>query len=164
MDKVVARAGVSRGAQMHHFPTKHKLVEAAFDYMLTSFIEDLREHTEIIRNKSEKPSELLKYLWVTYFSKQLFSVTKELVVESRTNEHLKERLIPITEQFRSRIDDSWYLLNRNSNVDDKKLVLILNLSLSLLRGMGFETVLWNKPDYFEELLNEWLDIVSVYIE
>ena len=32
--EVVRRAGVSRGAQVHHFPTKEDLVLAALDYLL----------------------------------------------------------------------------------------------------------------------------------
>src|SRR3977135_1954938 len=32
--EVVRRAGVSRGAQVHHYPTKEDLVLAALDYLL----------------------------------------------------------------------------------------------------------------------------------
>jgi AcrR family transcriptional regulator len=164
MDLIVARAGVSRGAQVHHFPTKLTLITEAFDAMLNSFIVDLRSHMESIRLRDEKPNELFKYLWETYFSAQLFSVTMELVVQAKTNVELRTELIPIVERFHRNIDDSWYLLCRDSNAEDNKLVLMLNLTLSLLRGMGFQKVLWDRPEYFRQLLDEWLAILSLHLE
>lgn len=36
----------------------------------------------------------------------------------------------------------------------------MNLTITLLRGMGMQTVLWNRPDYFRELLTEWLQLIK----
>lgn len=32
--------------------------------------------------------------------------------------------------------------------------------MSLLRGMGVQTVLFDKPDYYRELLEDWFRIIS----
>lgn len=164
MDIIVARAGVSRGAQVHHFPTKLTLITEAFDWMLNSFVVDLRHRMESIRMRDEAPNELFKYLWETYFSAQLFSVTMELVVQAKTNAELRSELIPIAERFHQNIDDCWYLLCRESGAPDNKLLLALNLTMSLLRGMGFQRVLWDRPEYFRQLLDEWLAILSLHME
>ncbi|WP_317928453.1 TetR/AcrR family transcriptional regulator [Halioxenophilus sp. WMMB6] len=164
MDAIVARAGVSRGAQVHHFPTKLGLISEAFELMLDAFVSDLRERVDAIRSNAGQPNELFHYLWEVYFSGQLFSVTMELVVHAKTTPELQSILNPITEKFHQNIDDCWYLLLRGRNIDDKKVVMILNLTLSLLRGMGFQSVLWNRPDYFQELLREWISIVEDYLK
>lgn len=164
MDVIVAKAGVSRGAQVHHFPTKQDLITESFAAMLDAFIVDLRTRMESIRTRAEQPSVLFKYLWERYFSGQLFSVTMELVVQSRTNEELRDKLRPIAERFHRNIDDCWFLLCRGSDIRTDKLPAALNLTLCLLRGMGFQMVLWDRPEYFRELLEEWLKMLAVHFE
>jgi AcrR family transcriptional regulator len=164
MDDIVARAGSSRGAQIHHFPTKLDLVEAAMAYMLTRVIDDLREHTSKIRAQQEKPHELFEYLWAQYFSQSLFTVTMEIAVASRSDPLLRARASVIADRFHKDIDDCWYLLCRDSQINDQRLMLVLNLTMSLLRGLGFQAILWNRPDYFKDLLRGWLDITRVYFD
>src|SRR5271154_6998069 len=41
--EVAARAGVSRGAQLHHFPTKKRLVTVAVRPLLAKRLEEFRE-------------------------------------------------------------------------------------------------------------------------
>lgn len=158
MDQIVARARTSRGAQVHHFPTKLDLVEAAMEHMLNKVIDDVREHTNKIREDRERPEELFEYLWDRYFSGPAFQVTMELVVAARSNVRLKERASAVSDRFHKSLDDCWYLLCRSSSMEQRRLVLILNLTVTLLRGMGYQLVLWDRKDYFNELLGEWQNI------
>lgn len=163
MDLIVAHAGVSRGAQMHHFPRKLILAAEAMSYMLDSLIVDLRNRTEAIRLDKQSPSQLFMYLWETYFSGRLFKVTMQLIVAAGTNDELRTQLTPIADKFHRNLDDCWYLLCRKGEHDDVKLVNSFNLTMALLRGFGFQMTLWNRPEAFKELLNEWLEIMSAYI-
>lgn len=160
MDEVVARASLSRGAQMHHFPTKLSLVDAAFSFMLDGLIDDVRTHTDLIRERREQPEELFTHLWKTYFSGRVFSVTMEIVVASRSDSELKALAAATSDRFHRALDDCWYILCRNRAIVGNRLILLLNLTVTLLRGMGFQKVLWDRPDYFSELLNEWLAITA----
>ena len=164
MDEVVARAGLSRGAQMHHFPTKLSLVDAAFSYMLDDLIDDVRRHTDLIRERRERPEELFTHLWKSYFAGRVFSVTMEIVVAARSDSELRTLAAETSERFHRALDDCWYILCRDSELAGNKLVLLLNLTVTLLRGMGFQKVLWDRPDYFSELLQEWLAITSKFFE
>lgn len=162
MDQIVARAGTSRGAQVHHFPTKLDLIEAAMEHLLNKVIEDVREHTNKIREDRERSEELFDYLWNRYFSGPAFQVMLELVVAARSNARLKERTSAVSERFHRDLDDCWYLLCRNSSIEHRRLLLILNLTVTLLRGMGFQLILWDRKDYFHELLREWQNITREY--
>jgi hypothetical protein len=42
--------------------------------------------------------------------------------------------------------------------------MAVNLSMSLLRGMGVQTVLYNRPEYYASLLNAWLEIMERVLE
>jgi AcrR family transcriptional regulator len=160
MDRVVARAGVSRGAQGHHFPTKSLLFQAAMTHMLDGLVEDLRLQTERIRAQRSDPASVFQHLWDEYFSGRLFAVTIELIVASRTDQELREALTPVTERFHRQVDDCFYILNRGGDHSDRQLDSVVRLTMSLLRGMGVQTVLFDKPAYYHEMLQDWFRIVS----
>lgn len=164
MDRVVERAGVSRGAQGHHFPTKSLLIQAAFTHMLDGMIVDLRGKTESIRERRINPATVFKHLWDTYFSGRLFSVTIELIVASRTDEELRIALTPVTERFHTQVDDCFYILNRGSSYQDRNIQMAVNLTMSLLRGMGVQTVLFDKPDHYKTMLDHWIGMLENVLE
>lgn len=160
MDRIVARAGVSRGAQGHHFPTKSLLFQAAMTHMLDGLVEDLRLQTERIRARRSDPASVFRHLWDEYFSGRLFAVTIELIVASRTDNELRDALTPVTERFHQQVDDCFYILNRGSDSSDRQLDSAVRLTMSLLRGMGVQTVLFDRPEYYREMLEDWLKIVT----
>ncbi|TWD19019.1 TetR family transcriptional regulator [Sphingobium sp. AEW013] len=164
MDRIVARAGVSRGAQGHHFPTKSLLFQAAMTHMLDALIDDLRLQTERIRGRRTDPAAVFRHLWDEYFSGNLFAVTIELIVASRTDQELQEALTPVTERFHQQVDDCFYILNRGNDHTDRQLDSIVRLTMSLLRGMGVQTVLFDKPNYYREMLEDWFKIVTQLLE
>ncbi len=164
MDRIVERAGVSRGAQGHHFPTKNLLIQAAFAHMLDGMIEDLRRQTEMIRERHSDPATVFRHLWNVYFSGRLFAVTTEFIAASRTDEDLRQALIPVSERFHQQVDDCFYILNRGSDYEDPQLRMAVNLTMSLLRGMGVQTYLYDHPDHYREMLDFWLSILGRVLE
>jgi hypothetical protein len=83
-----------------------------------------------------------------------------LIVASRTDEELRLALTPVTERFHQQVDDCFYILSRGSEYADPQINMAVNLSMSLLRGMGVQTVLYNRPEYYASLLNAWLEIME----
>lgn len=160
MNEIVAKAGVSRGAQGHHFPTKSLLFQEAMTYMLDGLVEDLREQTEKIRQKQSDPSTVFQHLWDQYFSQKLFAVTIELIVASRTDQELRDALSPVTDRFHQQVDDCFYILNRGNDQSDRQLERVVRLTMSFLRGLGVQIVLFDRPDYYHAMLNDWLHIMS----
>lgn len=163
MDRIVACAGVSRGAQGHHFPTKSLLFQAAMSHMLDGLVEDLRTQTEHIRATRSDPASVFQHLWNEYFSGRLFAVTIELIVASRTDHELRDALTPVTERFHQQVDACFHILNRGSDRSDRQLDSVVRLTMSLLRGMGVQTVLFDKPAYYHEMLDDWFRIVSTVL-
>lgn len=87
--EICRRAGVSRGAQLHHFPTKEALVAAAVDHLLQ------RRVAELGSRLAEAPAGVLDLadaataLWSIYTG-DTFYAWLELVVASRTDEPLRK--------------------------------------------------------------------------
>jgi len=88
--KVAERAGVTRGAQMHHFGQKAPLVVAA----LLRLAE--RRRKELLAHKLPEdptPHQALDLMWST-FSGPLFTAALELWIAARTDPELAEHLLP----------------------------------------------------------------------
>ena len=65
---IARRAGVSKGAQTHHFPTKNDLLVGAFIY-LTEIWEQSRIAFEAAQPERIPLEDYIRYLWRDIFSK-----------------------------------------------------------------------------------------------
>lgn len=97
MPEMCKRAGVSRGAQLHHFPTKAELLAAACEELMTRRHLDLRD---ALRETppAERANQLVDKLWPIY-SGPTFYAWLELTVAARTDHKLREHMTAVTERF-----------------------------------------------------------------
>lgn len=90
---VVSRAGVSRGAQAHHFSTKAELVMAALGHLTDGLVEEIA--SEPVGAASDDPAAdrraLLDLLW-TVHTDRMFPALMELWAAARTDSELREAL------------------------------------------------------------------------
>lgn len=89
--EVNRRAGVSRGALLHQFPTREALVVAAIGHLVD------RRKAEIIERAAGGAADLTLLLEV--FDGPLFYAALELWVAARTDPVLREALIPVEERI-----------------------------------------------------------------
>jgi AcrR family transcriptional regulator len=101
--RIVERAGVSRGAQVHHFPTKAELVAEAVLHLAErrsdEFIEEVGALSARGRHRFEA---ILDLLWRIHAG-QLFAATAELWVAARTDPDLRARLVDVEREMASRV-------------------------------------------------------------
>ena len=96
--EIAVRAGVSRGAQLHHFPTKAELVIAAVEHVLQ------RRHDEFVRAIAGLPAGMTRaaaaidLLW-SMVSGPLFHAWLELTVAARTDAELRARVAAVDARF-----------------------------------------------------------------
>jgi len=86
---VSQRAGVSRGAQLHHFPTKDALVLAAVEHLAEVRGLELREAAARLPAGGHRTRAVLEMLAV-HFTGPVFSAALELWVAARTDPALRE--------------------------------------------------------------------------
>src|SRR6478609_7857995 len=81
---VSERAGVSRGAQLHHFPTRNDLVFAAVEHIMTTRAAELAVVGERLPSGRARARAVLQ-LFADHFTSPMFTAALELWVGARTD-------------------------------------------------------------------------------
>ena len=97
--RVTERAGVSQGAQSHHFPHRVDLVVSAFERLAEQRVVHYRERArELPPDRETRVRALLDLLWED-FSSPVFTVAMKLWVAAAEDEELRERLVPVEKRI-----------------------------------------------------------------
>jgi AcrR family transcriptional regulator len=96
--RVAERAGVSRGAHLHHFQTRQALVAAAMERLAERRSQELLAATERLPGGREGLVQGLDLLWAGYAS-PLYQAALDLWSHARTDPELRERLVPVEREL-----------------------------------------------------------------
>ena len=99
---IAERAGVSRGAQLHHFPTKAELVAAAVEHLARKIGAEFADELVRLREADNRLTAAVDVLWARYES-PLFEAWLELAVAARTDPELRASLAPVETRLRAAI-------------------------------------------------------------
>jgi AcrR family transcriptional regulator len=98
---IADRAGVSRGAQLHHYPTKRDLVAAAIEHVLNRRLREFRDGFAARATTSrvkERTQAAVEQLWALT-SGSTFYAWLELLVAARTDPELRQAMTGIAKRF-----------------------------------------------------------------
>jgi len=103
-EKVAKRAGVSRGAMLHHFPSRLHLVREAVRYLNLQRLQLFEEQELKINEGAEhsRISEGIDAYWQQLHS-PLFTVFHELQVAARTDDDLQKAMVVANQE----LDEQW---------------------------------------------------------
>ncbi len=153
--EVAERAGVSRGAQLHHFPTKTDLVLSAVAHLAQKQAEDFGKRASLLREQhSDEPALLLELVWES-FSGPLFYAALELWVAARTDTELHGSVYDFERNVWRAIATLWQELAHEITDVDPRFDEILQLSFHLLRGMSLQKILRDDDAERRRLFERW---------
>src|SRR5712692_4541918 len=107
--EIANRAGLSKGAQLHHFPTKEKLVISALEYLFELRLaasSDPEAIAKLPKDRNRRLAAIVDMLVPVYQSK-VFYAWLELVVASRTDLALRGAVREVSESFSKRVLEIW---------------------------------------------------------
>jgi AcrR family transcriptional regulator len=100
--EVQKRAQLSRGALLHHFPTKAELMTATIVHLGEMRGRELRQNADQLPNGRGRMNAVLDLLWQS-FTGPLFYVTMELRTAARTDSDLRVALAATERHLHERI-------------------------------------------------------------
>jgi AcrR family transcriptional regulator len=100
--EVQRRADASRGALLHHFPSKTELLVAAVDHLAEMRAAELKVLAAGLPDGRSRTDAVLELLWQC-FSGTFFQVAMELRTAARTDHELRPVLVAAERSLRDRI-------------------------------------------------------------
>jgi AcrR family transcriptional regulator len=155
---VSERAGVSRGAQLHHFPTKNALVVAAVEHLTEVRGQELAAAAEQLPTGERRTRAVLQMLG-DHFTSPVFTAALELWVAARTDPALLEAVAPLEQ----RVGREVHRLTVELLGADESLPGVRELvqgTLDLVRGLGLADTISDDARRRGRVLDQWAEVLD----
>lgn len=154
---VAERAGVSRGAAQHHFPTREDLFTAALEQVSRARAEEMRRDLAAL---SDRPGvERVVTVLFTFFSGQLFRAALALWVAAASEPALRERVVPLEARIGREVHR---LVVDLLGVDEQQPGAreTVQATLDLARGLGLANLLTDDTRRRNRIAAQWSRILA----
>jgi AcrR family transcriptional regulator len=136
--EIAGRAGVSRGAQLHHFPTKAELLAAAVEHLLQRRLQEFGEVLAGAAPRLDRLDAAVDVLW-TMFEGPAFAVWVELWIASRTDPDLAATMAEVDRRF---TDESRLMFIEVASgfgaYDPKQLEMVRDFTFAVMTGVALQ--------------------------
>jgi len=160
---VAEAAGVSKGAQTHHFPSKDALVVAVVEHVFRRASEQARQRA---RRAASTPDEALRALIADaqeFFFSELFLIALDLAIQGRLREDGDETVTQVSSATRLPVEAHWRAALVDSGIPAHVADDLLWLTLSIVRGLAVRRLWQHDPPRFNRLFRLWRSMVSGYL-
>ena len=159
--KISNKAGLSRGAMLHHFPSKSVLIQAAVEYLHKRRLDAFKGAVSQIPedNPNERIRAGINVYW-QHLTSPLFVAFHELSVAARTDQELRDILIPAVDAF----DHAWYETAKSLFPEWEKTGEVFDLAMDLTQNLMEGMALNHVQDKDEQRAERLLDYLVSQLE
>lgn len=155
--EVSQRAGVSRGAQLHHFPSKQDLVVAAVEHLTQIRREDMARAVDSLPTTG-RTRAVLQVVSAQFIGPVYFAAL-ELWVAARTDPELLKAVAPLERRVgRETHRYALELLGIDESLGTNR--ELVQATLDLLRGLGLAASLSDDTARRNRLLDAWAAVLD----
>jgi AcrR family transcriptional regulator len=155
---VAERAGVSRGAAQHHFPTREDLVTAAVEHVADERIARLRAHVADLPTGPGRIQAVIDMIEHMYTG-PLFRAALQLWVAACSDEQLRARVVPLEAHVgRETHRVALELLGVDEQVPGIRETV--QATLDLARGLALANLLTDDSRRRARILAEWARLLE----
>ncbi|GGO96099.1 TetR/AcrR family transcriptional regulator [Wenjunlia tyrosinilytica] len=156
---VAERAGVSRGAAQHHFPTREDLFTAAVEYVAAERLAALRAHAGQLPPHGEGRTEAVVEMLVQLCTGPLFRAALHLWVAAASEEQLRPRITDLEarvgrEAHRAAIE----FLGVDESAEGVR--ECVQATLDMVRGLGLADFLSDDSARRAHVVRHWARILD----
>ena len=161
--EVQRRADASRGALLHHFPSKAELLVAAVAHLADMRGAELKRLAAELPEGRARTDAVLALLWQC-FSGTFFQVAMELRTAARTDPELRPVLATAEKALRERIMAQARTLFGKDVAEHPGLERALDLTLQLMIGSAMSAVLHADDRRLDTLIDDWKALFPTVLE
>jgi AcrR family transcriptional regulator len=159
---VAKRAGLSRGAQQHHFNTKADLMLEVARHVTERFHADLRAAVDDLPTGPDRIGAAIDVMWTAYNGPRAMAHT-ELWVAARADPGLNQALYEVE---RSLVPETRVLLRRLFAEDDahgEQVDIFVDLTAQFMRGLILRGMLRGAERWIERDLAAWKRVAEATV-
>lgn len=161
--EVQRRAGVSRGALLHHFPSKAELLVATIAHLAEMRGRDLKQRAASLPTGPARIEAVLDLLWEC-FAGPLFQVSLELRAAARTDAELRAPLTAAERVVHDRIISQAAALFGPEVAARPGFEAAMDLTLHLMMGAAMTTLMHTEEPRIEIRINQWKTLFPSLLE
>lgn len=147
-------AGVSRGALMHHFPSKADLLVAAVRHLAEGRAAELAAAARALDSGPDRVGLAIDLLWRS-FRGSLFTATMELWAASRTDPELRQALLVSERSLRVVLDGLLTDLFGDQVAASPRFPEAVEMTLQFLRGAAMTAILRQNETRQQAVVDSW---------
>jgi AcrR family transcriptional regulator len=170
INRVVERAGVSKGALQYHFPSKEDLMASTAAFLLQRPL----RHADAARQEDGNRGSIgsggdirrrMLDIWNRLISTSAYLALLEILVASRTDKVLHARIAAELEASIHEIDRHFLPLYGELEArDEEDLMLLMTANRCLMRGLLIEEQYGLDKRRQRQVLERWMDLVVPELE
>ncbi|MDT0306279.1 TetR/AcrR family transcriptional regulator [Streptomyces sp. DSM 44917] len=155
---VAERAGVSRGAAQHHFPTREALITAAVEHVTRARAEEIRRELDAVE-VGTLGTEAVLGLIVSWFIGVPFRAALELWVAASADPRLRELVVPLEARTGRMVHQAAVRL---LGVDESEPGVreMIQATLDMARGFGLASLLTDDSRRRQRIIRQWAGVLD----
>lgn len=156
---VAKQAGVSQGAQLHHYPTKNSLAVAALEFAYSESRKQFERNFKKINEYDDLLDLLIKDFKDFYLS-DYFMVALDILMAGGKDQELRDQLTQITRSARTDIERAWLEELVKAGWELTPAEDVMALSHSIVRGFATRALVLKDEAQFDRLLKRWRQLAD----
>ncbi|MGI8666468.1 MAG: TetR/AcrR family transcriptional regulator [Jatrophihabitans sp.] len=150
---VAGRAGVSRGAAQHHFPTRESLFAAAVDHISDRRLAELTDAADLLPDGPGRTEAVLRMLAAVYTG-PLFRAALQIWTAALSDDALRAQIVPLEAELGRRAHGiAVELLGADEGLPGVRETV--QASLDLVRGLGLADLLHDDSRRRRRVIQQW---------
>ena len=135
--EIAERAGLSRGAELYHFPRKEELLSSAVEHLFGLMFGEMKEKVGRLTSEDHRRTVAIDLLW-EIAEGRLATAWIELVVASRTDSYLRESVSAVNDRMAEFIDQSFKELFPRPDAAGDDYELIPQIIVLILEALALQ--------------------------
>lgn len=162
ISKIVERAQVSRGAPVHHFPSKDALIQAAAEQLIRQLYVQMGHAIKSVDESADRLHDIIMVSWKKVFGTRESTVLLELMIASTHDEELAQAMHRLWAAGSSVLSGAAEHYFEPLTADDSVHKLMI-LTQWLLRGMSMDRHLVDGEYVFDHFLTLWSRMLALHM-
>ncbi|BAW08064.1 TetR/AcrR family transcriptional regulator [Nocardia seriolae] len=156
---ISGRAGVTRGAFLHHFHTRTELFAQAIEHLATRQRAAAQQVAEAV-SATTRPADILVDLIAATFAGELGSASVELFVAIRHDQEQAERMLRVPRDLaREVLEQAIALIGPEIPADNVEHAFWM--TINFVRGTIVDDMLGRNPQRRKQMLEHWRTLAAV---